>query len=144
MRLLKLKQRPQNKGLILIAASYHQVARYLLPLTPEQQQELLIAGAQVTTFLMPTHHSTPRWLRGEHDTLAVRLTAHAGAKQLCRGVNSALVSTSANRSGRKPTKTYSECRRLFGHSVWVMPGRVGKYNKPSTIRTWVGGKIIRK
>ncbi|MEO8331180.1 MAG: Sua5/YciO/YrdC/YwlC family protein [Gallionella sp.] len=30
-RLLKLKQRPQCKGLILIASAYHQVARYLKP-----------------------------------------------------------------------------------------------------------------
>jgi len=143
LRLLKLKQRPQRKGLILIAASYRQVARYLQPLTPDQQQELRRAGAQATTYLMPTHHSTPRWLRGEHNTLAVRLTAHAGAARLCRGVNSALVSTSANRSGQKSAKTYSQCLRLFGHSVWVLPGRVGKYKKPSTIRTWVDGKIIR-
>ena len=38
-RLLRLKQRPQHKGLILIAASYRQVARYLHPLTPAQQQQ---------------------------------------------------------------------------------------------------------
>jgi len=144
MRLLKLKQRPQSKGLILVASSYRQIARYLQPLTPEQQQELHRAGTQAMTYLMPTLHSTPRWLRGEHDTLAVRLTEHASAKRLCRGVNSALVSTSANRSGQRSIKTYSECKRLFGNSVWVLPGRVGNYKKPSTIRAWVGGKIIRK
>ncbi len=98
LRLLKLKQRPQGKGLIVIAASYQQVARYLQPLSPEQQQQLDSAGAQATTYLMPCRHSTPRWLRGSHDTLAIRLTAYKPAKNLCRGVNSALVSTSANRS----------------------------------------------
>jgi len=143
MRLLRLKQRPQRKGLILIASSYRQVAHYLKPLTPDQQQKLRAAGAQAITYLMPVQHSAPRWLRGEHDTLAVRLTAHIDAVRLCRGVNSALVSTSANLSGQKPAKTYSQCLRLFGHSVWVLPGRVGKYKKSSTIRTWVNGKIIR-
>ena len=63
-RLLKLKQRPQHKGLILIAASYRQVARYLQPITPAQQQQLKIAGAQAITYLMPALHSAPRWLRG--------------------------------------------------------------------------------
>jgi len=142
-RLLRLKQRPQRKGLILIAAGYRQVAHYLLPLTPDQQQKLKTAGAQAITYLMPAHHSTPRWLRGAHDTLAVRLTAHKQAAQLCRGVNRALVSTSANRSGQRPAKTYVQCRRLFGRKVWVLPGRVGKYKKPSTIRAWADGKIIR-
>jgi L-threonylcarbamoyladenylate synthase len=143
-RILKLKQRPQRKGLILIASSYHQVARYLQPLTPEQQQRMKDAGAQAITYLMPARHSCPRWLRGTHDTLAVRLTAHPYALQLCRSTNSALVSTSANRSGQRPAKTYAECLRLFGKKVWVLPGRVGKRKKPSTIRMWGDGKIIRE
>lgn len=142
-RLLKLKQRPQHKGLILIASSYRQVARYLQPITPAQQQQLKMAGAQAITYLMPALHSAPRWLRGSHDTLAVRLTAHKQAAQLCRSVNSALVSTSANRSGQHPAKTYAQCQRLFGTKVWVLPGRVGKRKKPSTISLWADGKIIR-
>jgi L-threonylcarbamoyladenylate synthase len=142
-RLLKLKQRPQHKGLILIAASYRQVARYLHPLTPAQQQQLKTAGARAITYLMPALHSAPRWLRGNHDTMAVRLTAHRQAAQLCQGVNSALVSTSANRSGQRPAKTYAQCQRLFGRNVWVLPGRVGKRKKPSTISMWADGKIMR-
>lgn len=143
LRLLRLKQRPQRKGLILIADSYRQVARYLLPLTPAQQQQLSDAGAQAITCLMPAHRSAPRWLRGPHDTLAVRLTGHRQAKQLCRAANSALVSTSANRSGQRPARNYTECRRLFGGKVWVLPGRVGKRKKPSTIRAWADGRIVR-
>ena len=142
-RLLRLKQRPQHKGLILIASGYRQVARYLHPLTSSQQQQLEIAGTQAVTYLMPALHSAPRWLRGGHDTLAIRLTAHQQAAQLCRGVDSALVSTSANRSGQRPAKTYAQCRRLFGRKVWVLPGRVGKNRKPSTIAMWADGKIIR-
>lgn len=144
LHLLKLKQRPQHKGLIVIASSYQQVARYLLPLNPERQLQLQSGGAQAITYLMPTLHSTPRWLRGRHDTLAVRLTAHPLAKQLCRSSNSALVSTSANRSGQRPAKNYAQCQRLFGHKVWVLPGRVGKRKKPSTIQNWDGGKIVRQ
>jgi L-threonylcarbamoyladenylate synthase len=143
LRLLKLKRRPQHKGLIIIAASYRQVARYLQPLTPDQQQQLAIAGAQAITYLMPAHHSVPRWLRGAHDTLAIRLTAHRQAAQLCRGIDSALVSTSANRSGQRPARTYAQCRRSFGSKVWVLPGFVGKRKNPSTIMSWADGKILR-
>ncbi len=142
-RLLKLKRRPQHKGLILIAANYRQVARYLQPLTPAQQIKIFDGGAQAITYLMPARHSAPRWLRGAHDTLAVRLTAHRQAAQLCRGLDSALVSTSANRSGQRPARTFSQCRRLFGNKVWVLPGSVGKRKNPSTIRSWADDKIIR-
>ena len=144
LRLLRLKQRPQHKGLILIAANYRQVARYLHPLTADEQARLKSDGAQTITYLMPAKHSAPRWLRGTHDTLAVRLTAHRGAAALCNALNMALVSTSANRSGAKPARTYAQCRRLFGESVWVLPGRVGRRKKPSTICAWTSGKIIRK
>ncbi|MFZ3018151.1 MAG: Sua5/YciO/YrdC/YwlC family protein [Gallionella sp.] len=144
LRLLRLKQRPQRKGLILIASDYRQVVRYLQPLTPAEQQRLKDDGARAITYLMPVKPSCPRWLRGVHDTLAVRLTAHPLANRLCRSVNSALVSTSANFSGQRPAKTYAECLRLFGSKVWVLPGRVGKRKRPSTIRAWLGDRIVRK
>lgn len=144
LRLLRLKQRPQRKGLILIAAHCHQLVQYLQPLTAADQARLQHEGAKAVTYLMPVRHSAPRWLRGTHDTLAVRLTAHPFARQLCRSAGSALVSTSANRSGQRPAKTYADCRRLFGNKVWVLRGRVGGRKQPSTIRVWPDGKIVRK
>jgi L-threonylcarbamoyladenylate synthase len=142
-RLLRLKQRPQAKGLILIAGKYVQLARYLQPLSQENQARLQRDGAQAITYLMPVRAGCPRWLRGMHDTLAVRITAHRGAAGLCNRLGMALVSTSANRSGAKPARSYAQCRRLFGRSVLVLRGRVGKRKKPSTIREWSGDRIIR-
>lgn len=143
-RILKLKGRSQRKGLILIASDYHQVTRYLKPLTSGEQDRLLQGGAQAVTYLMPAKPSCPRWLRGSHDTLAVRMTAHPFAKNLCRSINRALVSTSANRSGQRPARMFAECRRRFGNKVRVLPGRVGKRRQPSTIRAWSDGRIVRK
>jgi L-threonylcarbamoyladenylate synthase len=143
-RLLKLKQRPQRKGLILIASHYRQLAPYLQSRTAEEQALLKNDGAQAITYLMPAKASRPRWLRGAHDTLAVRITAHPQAAALCRGLNMALVSTSANRSGDKPARSYTDCVQRFGRQVMVLPGRVGKRKKPSTIRAWTSGKIVRE
>ncbi len=143
LRLLKIKGRPQRKGLILIAGKFAQLAAYLQPLTPGQQNVLCRDGAQAITYLMPAKPSCPRWLRGAHDTLAVRITAHPVAAALCDALDMALVSTSANVSGAKPARTYAQCQRFFGNRVRVLPGRVGKRKKPSTIRAWTSGKIIR-
>ena len=143
LRLLRLKQRTQRKGLILIASSFRQVERYLQPLTVSEQHRLVSAGAEAITYLMPARHSTPFWLRGSHDTLAIRFTAHPLAHRLCHVIDSALVSTSANHSGCKPARTYGDCLRLFGNKVWVLPGRVGKRKTPSRILAWADGKIIR-
>ena len=142
-KLLRLKRRPQHKGLILIAGKFRQLAPYLQALTPGEQDTLRRDGTQAITYLMPTKPRVPRWLRGAHDTLAVRLTAHRPAAALCNALNMALVSTSANRSGQRPARMARECLRLFGNQVWVLPGKVGKRKKSSTIPTWVSGKIIR-
>ncbi|MFM2408301.1 MAG: hypothetical protein RL358_1043 [Pseudomonadota bacterium] len=142
-KLLKLKQRPQRKGLILIAANYAQVSPYVLPLNLAEQQHLQAAGVNATTYLLPTKRTTSHSLRGVHNSLAVRLTAHEFAKNLCCGVHSALVSTSANRSGLRSAKTAAQCKKMFGDKVWVLNGQVGKNKKPSTIRTWRDDKIVR-
>ncbi len=143
-RILKIKHRPQRKGLILIASRYAQVRRYIQPLGVDEQARLVHDGAQAVTYLMPVHHGCPRWLRGGHDTLAVRITAHPGAFALCRALDMALVSTSANVGGDRPARTYADCARRFGGQVLVLPGRVGRRKRPSTIRAWADGRIVRK
>jgi len=144
LRLLRLKQRPQRRGLILIAGKFSQLNPYLHRLTPAEQTLLQNRGPSAVTYLMPCKAQCPRWLRGEHDTLAVRLTAHREAANLCNALNTALVSTSANYSGGKPARNRTQCARLFGSRVWVLPGRVGKRKKPSTIQTWGDGRIVRR
>ncbi len=121
-KLLKLKRRPQHKGLILIAGKFQKLSSYLQPLTANEQDILRRDGAQAITYLMPAKPNVPRWLRGAHDTLAVRLTAHRQAATLCNALNMTLVSTSANRGGQRPARTDKECLRLFGKQVWVLPG----------------------
>lgn len=143
-RLLKLKQRAQRKGLILIASKYAQLSHYLQPHSKEEQATLKRDGARAVTYLMPVRPNCPRWLRGAHETLAVRITAHPAAAALCRALNMALVSTSANRSGHRPARTYSDCSRRFGGEVLVLPGRVGRRKRPSTIRAWADGRIVRQ
>ena len=142
-RLLRLKGRPQHKGLILIGGRYRQIAPYIQPLNRAEQAQLTTGGAQAVSYLMPTRTRTPRWLRGMHPTLAVRLTAHPQAAALCNLLGLALVSTSANRSGDRPARSYADCLRRFGQSVRVLPGQIGRRKKPSTIRAWVDGKIVR-
>jgi L-threonylcarbamoyladenylate synthase len=79
-----------------------------------------------------------------HDTLAVRITAHPQAAALCNALDMALVSTSANFSGGKAARTHAQCSKLFGDGVWVLPGKTGSRKRPSTIRAWADGRILRK
>ncbi len=142
-RLLKLKKRPQRKGLIVIAADYASLTKYIQPIDYIQQLRLKNTPSDAVTYLMPAKPSCPRSLRGNHATLAVRLSAHPLVRQVCQTWRAALVSSSANRSGQRPTKTAAECQRMFGKQVWVIQGQVGKRKQPSTIRTWQDDRIVR-
>lgn len=52
----------------------------------------------------------------------------------------ALVSTSANKSGRPAA---AECRRIFGTRVRTLDGRIGTRRRPSTLIDLATGKILR-
>jgi L-threonylcarbamoyladenylate synthase len=56
----------------------------------------------------------------------------------------ALVSTSANRSGQVPARSYREVLRRFGSDVdYVLPGRVGGRMQPTPITDADTGQLIR-
>jgi len=141
--LLRLKGRPQHKGLILIASSIEQLKPFIAPLSKMQKQQLNETWPGPHTWLVPAVRNCPVWLSGQHATIAVRVTAHAFSANLCRSVSMALVSTSANRSGCRPAKTARECYKLFGRRVKIIDGLTGKARKPSTIQDLASGKIIR-
>ena len=142
-KILRLKRRPQSKGLILIASDFSQLAPYVAPLSIAEHALLARHWPGPVTFLLPAARHVPRWLTGRHATLAVRVTAHPDAAKLCHALNSALVSTSANRSGMRPLATPADCAKSFGNKVWALPGRVGKRKRPSTIIDIKSGKLIR-
>lgn len=142
-RLLRLKRRPQAKGLILIASGLRQLAPFIAPMTREQREKTRATWPGPHTWLIPASNHCPAWLTGQHHSVAVRVTAHREAAQLCRGAGMALVSTSANLSGGKPMKNARDCAHLFGNRVKVLPGRIGRRRKPSTIQDLRSGKILR-
>lgn len=143
-RVLDLKQRPEAKGLIIIAASIDQVAGWLTGLTAAQRAACEATWPGPYTWVVPDTRA-PEWLRGRHASIAVRVSAHPGVQALCRTFGGALVSTSANRSGRPPAPGPLALRREFGRGLdYILPGRLGGDGKPSEIRDAVTGIVLRK
>ena len=142
-RILALKKRPTHKGLIVIASSIAQIRHLIRPLSDARYQELQRYWPGPNTLLLPAARRVPMALRGKHDKIAVRVTAHGEAAALCHALGSALVSTSANRAGQKSLKTARDCKKAFGRSILVMPGRSGKRRKPSSIIDIETGCVLR-
>ncbi len=144
MRLLELKQRPLEAGLILIAADFNQVEHFLEPVSASLRRKIFAAWPGPVTWLLPARPEVPVWLRGRHDSLAVRVTAHAGCAALCRAYGGALVSTSANPRGHKPARTPLQLRRYFDDAIdYLLPGPLGARTRPSEIRDARTGKVLR-
>lgn len=144
-RVLKLKQRPERKGLILIAADEAALQPWLAPIDAATRARIHPTWPGPTTWLLPAADDCPVCLRGEHETLAVRVTAHPVAAELCRAWGGALVSTSANLSGGNPVRDADAARELFGTDVEaVVEGAVGERERPTPIRDARTGRTLRE
>lgn len=143
-RILAIKRRSWRKGLILIAAAIEQIEPFVeLPAGP-MRATILASWPGPVTWTLPAHTGVPDWLSGGRTTLAVRVTAHPAAWQLCRRVGEALVSTSANRADRPPLRSALRVRRLLGASVdYVLAGPLGGLAEPTAIRDGRTGRVLR-
>ena len=143
LKLCVLKQRPVNKGLIVVTSDLASLSSWLQPLTDAQHQKVLATWPGPTTWLIPTLASAPIWLTGEHDCLAVRISAHPIVAELCAQVGP-IVSTSANVSAQPACRSAEEVSAVFRHSVdMIIPGDVDPEAEPSTIIDLRTDKIIR-
>lgn len=143
-KILLLKQRDPAKGLILIAASFEQLTPYLGNIDAAMQARISPTWPGPVTWVLPAHPSVSALLRGAHDTLAVRVTAHPAASEVCRAFGGALVSTSANPSGQPPARTAREVLQQFGTSLdAILEGTLGDRLTPTEIRDGRTGAILR-
>jgi L-threonylcarbamoyladenylate synthase len=143
MHLLDIKQRPIEKGLILIATSIQQLEPYLI-LNEQILAKIIPTWPGAVTWVIPAQANVPKWLSGEHDTLAVRVTAHPVAQELCRCYGGAIVSTSANATTEPAMKTALQVIAAFADSdVFVLDGKVGNLNQETAIYDVLTGERLR-
>lgn len=143
-RLLALKRRPVGKGLILVASRREQLDWLLADLPSAQARKLALSWPGATTWLVPHRGRVPDWIHGDHDSVAVRVSAHPLLVALCDTWGGALVSTSANPSGCKPAVAGFQVRRYFGGELdFLLAGAVGGAARPSVIRDLVSDRVVR-
>jgi L-threonylcarbamoyladenylate synthase len=145
-RLFALKRRPLQQGVLLIAADFAQIARYI---ALEQVPAEALARVRASwpgphTWILPRSPHVPDWIAGSHAGIALRVTAHAPAAALCLGFGGALVSTSANRHGEPPARTAAEIRKVFGDELdAIVDAPVGGLERPTAIRDAISGELVR-
>jgi L-threonylcarbamoyladenylate synthase len=144
MRVLAIKRRSWRKGLILIAADLEQLERYVVLPAEPRRSEVLATWPGPNTWVLEARADAPRWITGGRASVAVRVTAHPLAAELCRAAGDALVSTSANVSRRPPHRRLLVLRRDLGRKVdYVLAGDLGGLAAPTAIRDGRSGRVLR-
>lgn len=143
-RVLTLKQRPAHKGLILIAADFDQLAPYLLPLDSVTHARVMATWPGAVTWILPAQPHVSPLIRGEHDTLAVRVSAHPTCRALCLRLGHPLISSSANLSTLPPARDAQAVAAQFGTLLdGIVDAPVGGQAQPTEIRQGLTGEIVR-
>jgi L-threonylcarbamoyladenylate synthase len=125
--ILRLKQRPLEKGMIVLCSQLSDIERFLLPLSPAHLQQIA--------------QEYPHPVRGQHTSIAVRFSRHPLVQALCAQVGP-IISTSANPAGLAAAMSILDVRHYFHDQLsYILPGELGGYSKPSEIRTLDGQRV---
>lgn len=146
-KLLALKQRPVEKGLILIAATYEQLRPYIdeQVLTEKELTQVKSTWPGPITWIMPASEKVSEWVSGSFDTIAVRVSDHPLVQQLCLAFGKPITSTSANLTTLPPCVTEQEVHHQFeAYSLPILSGETGGRVNPSEIRDARTLQVIRK
>jgi L-threonylcarbamoyladenylate synthase len=146
-RLFALKQRSPEKGFLLIGACEEQFNEFVdwTKLNPAQKLSVRSTWPGPHTWIMPAQNALPRNIVGAHAGIAVRVTAHEIAANLCLQFGGALISTSANLNGQKAARSLSDLSRQFENSslYGVLDAPLGGGIEPSEIRDAISDVLVR-
>lgn len=145
-RLFALKGRPATQGVLLIAADFDQVERYIdrSAVPASVLEQVLASWPGAHTWIFPRSAEVPDWVAGAHAGIALRVTAHEPAAALCRAFGAPLVSTSANPHGEPPARDVATLERYFGGRLdGAVDAPLGGLDRPTVIRDALSGAIIR-
>ena len=143
-RLLALKSRAVEKGLILISGNIAHFSGLLSGLDDKYQQKLAGTWPGPFTWLVAHRGLIPEWITGQFDTVAIRVTAHPYVQALTEAYGGAIVSTSANPQGLQPAKSAQQVADYFkGEEPFITGGDIGESNQPSEVRDLITDKLIR-
>jgi len=145
-KLLALKKRSPDKGLILIAGNYSQLLPYVNDeaITQDKRFSVLSRWPGPITQVMPANADISPLISGVFDTVAVRVTNHPDVVALCQQTGKPIISTSANISGQASASCWQEVVQQFPEQLaYVIKTKTLGLSKPSTIINALTGEVLR-
>jgi L-threonylcarbamoyladenylate synthase len=142
LRVLALKQRSVDRGLIVIGTSAEDFAGQLQQLPSTRRATVTASWPGRHTWVLP-NVGYPEWVTGGRETLACRVPDHPQARSLVKAFGAPLISTSANQSGMAAATTEEAVLRWPGRLVdYVLPGATAGADGASVIHD-LDGTVLR-
>lgn len=147
--LFALKRRERHKPLSLLVSSLEQLSS-LVSSVPKPYARLIDAfWPGPLTLVFPARKKLSSTLTGGEDTIAIRISSHPVAQQLCSRWGGAITATSANVSGETALVTAAQVADALGEQVsFILDGGTSPGGKGSTIVRCVekeqGCQILRE
>ncbi len=143
-KLLNVKRRKPEQGVILIAANLDQVQEYADVNKVQNMESVTSSWPGPNTWLLPVKPNVSQWVRGKHASIAMRIPDHALCLSLLATFGHPIVSTSANRTGEQEHLDANAVRHDLGKECdYIIDAPVGGASNPSTIRDALTGATLR-
>ena len=141
-RLLALKKREHSKGLIVLIADWSQLSSLTSAIPFDKLDAVRDNWPGPVTYVFPKSAIIPDWLCGNHNTVAIRMSAHPVARKLCK--NGPIISTSANLSGHPPAIDEASLCAAFPVGIdALVSGPLGGSKQLSVIYDVLSGERLR-
>ncbi|MGB1308653.1 MAG: L-threonylcarbamoyladenylate synthase [Oceanihabitans sp.] len=147
-KIYQLKKRIETKAMICLVADDRMLKKYIKTV-PDAANSLFNITENPLTIIYDNAQNLATNLVAEDQTIAIRIPDDEFCYQLCRKLNGAIVSTSANISGKPTPKSFKEISKdiLKGVDYVVNLQHEKKTSKPSSIIKLSSNgqvKVIRK
>ena len=143
MKIFELKNRDQNKPLIILVESEKRLQD--LVEVPAVAWDIMDLSEKPITIVYDAPKGISKNLLAEDGSIGIRLVKDEFCKRLISKLNKPIVSTSANFSGEKSPKSFADISQKLINEVDAVAedqkNRVSKWEASSIIRVWNDGKI---
>ena len=143
MRIFELKNRDQNKPLIILVESEKRLQD--LVEVPAVAWDIMDLSEKPITIVYDAPKDISKNLLAEDGSIGIRLVKDEFCKRLISKLNKPIVSTSANFSGEKSPKSFADISQKLINEVDVVAedqkSRVSEWEASSIIRVWSDGRI---
>ena len=126
--------------MILIGSNLEQFSKFIE--VEKYKDKLLEKWPGHHTWLVPPKPEISKFITGNNEKIALRLSSHKHVVELCEEFKGAIISSSANKENAPTLESPKEIKGIFP-DIKVLTGELGGRRLPSQIEDLLTGELIR-